>query len=142
MQKQFLFINEQSKIQKLFKDFLGFENATIVNNEFMFLMTGMIDGYVFKIEETTQSPAVVMYATTNMGTTYRGSNEVSLLQKAGKLVKHILEIRSANKLKQNLLEVDAFVTEQDCLESFGKEEGLEKLVITRADNGGGLEKLG
>lgn len=128
MEKQFLFINEQKKIEKLFKDFLGFEYPTIINNEFMFLMTGMIDGYVFKIEETTQQPAVVMYATTNIGTAYRGLNEVSLLVKAGQLVKHILELRSANQLKQAYQQVNTFVNERDALESFKKEEGgLEKL---------------
>lgn len=140
MEKQFLFINEQTKIQKLFKDFLGVEYPTIVNNEFMFLMTDIVDGVVLKLEYSVSQDPIAMYGNLSIGSTYRGQE--SLLVKAGQMVKHILEIRSAKQLKQAIQEVNTFVNEQDCLESFGKKEGgLEKLVITGNDNGGGLDKL-
>lgn len=115
----FLFINEQNKIVELFKQFLQYEGESIINNDYMFLMTGMIDGEVFKLEHSVSQAPIALYGNQTLGNTYRGSvgNE-SLLQKAGKLVKHIVEARYTRQLKQTCADIDNYVDFQDGLEAF------------------------
>lgn len=122
MDKQFLFINEVNKIKSLFRQFLGVEKFDVINNEFMFLITGMVDGVPFKIESGVNTKTIGTLGKT----TFDGcGNE---LQTAGVIVKAVQQNKVEKELMNFYMSVDEFVDEQDAFESFKKPDiELDKL---------------
>lgn len=64
----------------------------------MFMITDIVDGGVLKLEYSVSQDPIAMYGNQTIGSTYRGQE--SLLVKAGQMVKHILQIRSAKQFKK------------------------------------------